>query len=210
METNKAIHALLVFREVRGDDSNNPHFNSRVFSNLAKLREALSLRLDALSAKTGIATTLSVINLGTLPFEEQVHLVASSSLLIGMHGAGITHAMHMPLGTKFCCGVLEIFPVGEFSPIRGHGNMARRMGLSYDRIFLGKNETNAKQFHSETQKYGSYVPPERFAYAVDGLLNVMVGRKEGGGTEDRASCVMPSVLKDPHFEYNPGLPSLWK
>jgi hypothetical protein len=91
--------------------------------------------------------------------------------------------------------------------------MARRMGLSYDRIFLGKNETNAKQFHSETQKYGSYVQPARFAAAVDGLLGIMAGggpKEEGGGMHDKASCVMPSVLRDPYFENNPGLPAPWK
>jgi hypothetical protein len=29
-----------------------------------------------------------------------------------MHGAGIANTMHMPVGTKYCCGVVEIFPQG--------------------------------------------------------------------------------------------------
>ena len=36
-----------------------------------------------------------------------------------MHGAGITHSMHMSIGESNCCGVLEIFPTGEFTNIRG-------------------------------------------------------------------------------------------
>lgn len=27
--------------------------------------------------------------------------------------------MHMPVGTKHCCGVIEIFPDGEFNNIKG-------------------------------------------------------------------------------------------
>jgi hypothetical protein len=27
--------------------------------------------------------------------------------------------MHMPVGTKHCCGVIEIFPNGEFNHIKG-------------------------------------------------------------------------------------------
>ena len=29
--------------------------------------------------------------------------------------------MFMSIGTPNCCGVLEIFPAGEFTPARGHG-----------------------------------------------------------------------------------------
>ena len=36
---------------------------------------------------------------------------------------GIASSMHMPIGTKYCCGVIEIYPKGEFSPIKGHGNL---------------------------------------------------------------------------------------
>lgn len=30
-------------------------------------------------------------------------------------------SMFMSVGTPYCCGVLEIFPRGEFTPARGHG-----------------------------------------------------------------------------------------
>jgi hypothetical protein len=66
-----------------------------------------------------------------------------------MHGAGIANSMHMPIGTRFCCGVIEIFPQGEFQNIRGYGNMARRMGHHYERIKLG-----AENSHSN----GGFVP----------------------------------------------------
>ena len=47
----------------------------------------------------------------------------------------------MAVGTKNCCGVIEIFPDGEFKGIRGHGNMARRMGHHYARLEVRANYT---------------------------------------------------------------------
>lgn len=56
-----------------------------------------------------------------LSFEQQVKLASETSIIIGTHGAGLTLGLHMSLGSKYCCGVLEIFPQGEYFGIRGHG-----------------------------------------------------------------------------------------
>ena len=53
---------------------------------------------------------------------------------LGMHGAGIAHAVHMSIGTKYCCGVIEIFPKGAHSHIHGFGNMLRRLGIRYSTV----------------------------------------------------------------------------
>jgi len=209
LETNQGLRVLLVVRVVdpsSQDEARDPHFNTRVFVNLGALEAALVDLLAALTAETGVKATLSVVNLGTMTFEDQVRLVGRSSLLIGMHGAGITHAMHLPVGTKHCCGVLEIFPFGEFSPIRGHGNMARRMGLHYDRIFLDRNETNSPRYTNVNKggpAFGSYVPLKAFNESVAGLL-----RAVAGGSGARATCIMPTVLRNPHFELNQTLPAV--
>ena len=110
-------------------------------------------------------------DLDLLTFDDQVALIARSSLIIGMHGTGIAISMHMAVGSTYCCGVIEIFPpenymnmrgIGvresrdgnnvtstsrklitreskgdvKFISLKGHGNMARRMGHKYSRIDL--------------------------------------------------------------------------
>ncbi len=121
----------------------------------------------------------------------QVKLLSSSSVVIGVHGAGIPHSMHMAIGTKYCCGVIEIFPEGEFKPIRGYGNMARRMGHVYKRIDLS---------HDQSTGSGCNIPPSMLAKVV---LDVIETIKD----EQHRSCVMPSVLSDPFFD---SVPSMWK
>ena len=206
-QTNKALHVLLVVREVGPDERDDAHFNTRVFANLPEIQAALRELLAAFSRENGgLPVRLTVQNLALLTFEEQVRLVSSVSLLIGTHGAGITHAMHMPVGTRYCCGVLEIFPFGEFTHIRGHGNMARRMGHRYDRILLGKNLTNAAaSLPGNTQKFGVHVPLRLFNESMLGLLRAVAA----GGPEER-SCLMPSTLSDPYFDKNESFPKIWK
>ena len=58
------------------------------------------------------------LSLLLLLLSKQVRMIAQSSVLIGMHGAAIASSLHMPVGTKYCCGVIEIFPDGEFKPIK--------------------------------------------------------------------------------------------
>ena len=38
------------------------------------------------------------IDLSKLPFEEQIKLLASTSIIIGMHGTAMASTMHMPIG----------------------------------------------------------------------------------------------------------------
>lgn len=161
----------------------------------------LVLILRELSSELGAknpAVVFQVVeqDLDLLAFDDQVALVARSSLIIGMHGTGIAISMHMAVGSKYCCGVIEIFPSviadrerggkGEerdrnkgnhsrelsgkedksesrFVNLKGHGNMARRMGHQYRRIDLngigieaavagdksGKREGNNKHGRSD-------------------------------------------------------------
>ena len=116
-------------------------------------------------------------DLDLLAFDDQVALIARSSLIIGMHGTGIAISMHMAVGSTYCCGVIEIFPIENdekvrgiggregsdrdnvsstsrkllgkeskgdlnFISLKGHGNMARRMGHKYSRIDLKSVEAD--------------------------------------------------------------------
>lgn len=184
--TNRKLRVVVVERVARSDEErSNPHYNTRLIANMEAIRTTMTSILHSFAAKHNIPTEIVIQNLSELTFDQQVKLISQTSLLIGIHGAGITHSMHMPVGTKFCCGVIEIFPVGEFEGIRGHGNMARRLGLNYDRIFLGRNETNIKQV------IGSTVPTARLGVSVEGMLEKI--RANG-------SCVLPSVLDDAFFD----------
>lgn len=113
----------------------------------------IAVMLDELSARVtrknpAIFVEIITQDFDVLSFDEQIALVARSSILIGVHGTGIAVSMHMPVGTKYCCGVIEIFP-GEgkekFKNMKGHGNMARRMGHQYERLDISKSSRSDRK-----------------------------------------------------------------
>ena len=59
-------------------------------------------RLDAIE--------ITVADFSLISFEEQLLLIARSSVLLGMRGSDMAHAMHMSIGATSCCGVVEIIP----------------------------------------------------------------------------------------------------
>lgn len=188
------LHVLLVLRLARTKEEEGEYKTAcRIFANPEEIAATLRGVLADFSDKEAIQTKLSVVNLADLTFEEQVRLMNTVSLIIGVHGAGITHAMHAPIGTHLCCGVIEIFPHGEFSAIRGHGNMARRMGHVYDRIDLPLNDTQRQ----DRLPPKSYVPPAVLNASVTAMLLSISARP---------TCVLPSVFSDPYFD---SLPSVW-
>eukprot|EP01038_Epipyxis_sp_PR26KG_P010548 gene10548-14170_t len=182
--TNKKIQILLIIRK---SNSGNMRYSSRTFGNTPQIIDALNeYAKDEQIKDESIPIIIIAQDLSQLSFEQQVQLISNSSLVIGMHGAGIANTMHMPIGTKFCCGVIEIFPQGEFQSIRGYGNMARRMGHYYQNIFLGSENTRSS---------GSIVPIGSLKSAVKASITKM---KSG-----ESSCVLPSVMKDPYFDSVP-------
>jgi hypothetical protein len=145
-------------------------YTSRLISNENDVIQAM---------KTLPNVVVNAVDLSKLSFEAQVALMASTSILVGAHGAGITASMHMPVGTKRCCGVLEFYPPGEFIPIRGHGNMVRRMGLYYDRMDLpGASQTGMK------------IDTSQMLDRIRGIIDKI---------DRQPSCLVPDVLHDPFF-----------
>lgn len=93
--------------------------------------------------------------------------------------------MHMSVGSKHCCGVLEMFPSGEFTPVRGHGNMIRKMGIYYDRIDI---------VNRDSQSDGAIVPIDEL---TDKLSHIIKHIQKG------PSCFLPQVIEDPFLLRDP-------
>jgi hypothetical protein len=166
------LRVLLIERTTT---SSIPMYTSRVILNLNEVK-------DHLIAKLGDQIDLLVVDLAKLSFEQQIQLVASVGMIIGVHGAGVPTSMHMSLGSPGCCGVIEIFPEGEFKPIRGYGNMARRVGHYYERMDLS---------FGESATHGATVPPDKLTDLTSQIITKI---------RDRSSCVLASVVEDPFFE----------
>ncbi|KJZ68787.1 hypothetical protein HIM_11818 [Hirsutella minnesotensis 3608] len=70
---------------------------------------------------------LQVIDFATIPFVEQLAIIRGTDLLIGVHGAGLTHLMFLQPASA----LLEILP--ENFQHKGFRNLAQMMGIGYFR-----------------------------------------------------------------------------
>jgi hypothetical protein len=106
MALNKRLQVLLV---VRNEKTNlwGSSRTSRNYLNTKEITHALSETVQAISKK--FPATLVVQDLSQLDFEAQLKLISESSIMVGMHGAGMASSMHMAVGTKYCCGMLEVW-----------------------------------------------------------------------------------------------------
>lgn len=77
-------------------------------------------------ARFADAADLRLVEFETMPFREQIRLVRSTDVLVGMHGAGLTHAMFMEEGRG---AVVEIQP--DRLCHKGFRNLAKMMGIPY-------------------------------------------------------------------------------
>jgi hypothetical protein len=175
MPTNDRVQILLITRSDRPGVTE--HVTSRLFANSDTLENALS---NYVSSRNSIFRRVEFVvsDIVKLSFDAQVALMANSSIVVGMHGAGIAGSIHMAVGTKFCCGVIEIFPEGEFRA-RGYGNLVRRMGHTYARIDVPSMNTSAM---------GTMVEPEIVLTVVDQVFQQIM---------KAPSCFLPSVIDAP-------------
>eukprot|EP01039_Chlorochromonas_danica_P004295 gene4295-4715_t len=167
---------------VRNENSNmwGSQRTSRNYLNTDAIQTGLKRLVEKEEYRSDFELVLQ--DLSKLSFRQQIELMARSSLVIGMHGAGIAMTMHMSIGNPRCCGVLEIYPKGEFSPIRGHGNMVRKMGLHYDRVDIGA---------SDSRENGAVVPVQELVSKTEAMLNSLV---------EKPTCIHPNVIADPYLK----------
>ena len=96
----------------------------------------------ALGARAGVAAVAR--DLAAMPLGAQFAAFENASVVVGVHGAGVPWAtLQMPLGAPHCCGVVELYPPGAYSTIRGHGNLARALGFEFARVAIPQNRLGA-------------------------------------------------------------------
>jgi hypothetical protein len=180
-QPNKLFQILFIVRS----ESANPWGNlrsSRIIKNFDKAKKTLDEAVAAKSKQIGLEIKIVVQDMGKLPYSEQIELTSRSSIIVGIHGAGMTTLVHMPIGSDYCCGLLEIFPHGEFTPARGYGNMARRTGIHYSRIDVSPDSS---------QSDGVFIPLDELK---DNMLTLI------DGIVKAPTCVLSSVISDPYLE----------
>lgn len=174
----KPLKVVLIMRTESKNDWGS-YRTSRLIENEDDVLDALWSLQETLTGEQAIE--LVVQDFSLLTFEEQMRLMSETSVLVGMHGAGISQSQYMSIGTARCCGVLEIFPKGEFSPVRGFANMIRKMGLSYSRIDISA---------ADSLPEGAKIPVKEMTEKLSGLIAKVVRAP---------ACVLPQVISDPYL-----------
>lgn len=228
---NNVLQVLLILRSLRSSADGGGtaavvngaaaataqhHLYARLFRNQDDLVQQLQAFLPTLTLPTGTTTRLVVQDLAALTFDDQVRLLSESSVVVGMHGAGIASTVHMPIGTALCCGVVEIFPTMASAADtaatattsgRGYAHLARKLGHVYERVDLPSSATTLPTglLSSSTDgssssgggsapavAYGSEVPVARL---LESLGRVIRRITDGG----EASCLLPEVHRTPYL-----------
>jgi hypothetical protein len=127
------VHIVLEVRKVlRGKKAGT---TSRLITNLDEIIASLRNIPNVM---------VTAMDFASLPLVEQIKLAHSASVLVGMHGAGNVHMIHMAVGHKNCCGFLEMFPgSGEFSHLQMYQNLARHLGVHARRYDAKREHTTA-------------------------------------------------------------------
>ncbi|KAH8684207.1 hypothetical protein BGZ60DRAFT_397020 [Tricladium varicosporioides] len=87
--------------------------------------------------------TLNIIDFAGIPLRTQIHTARTSDILVGVHGAGLTHAMFMREDTA----VVEILPWDVRH--KGFRNLANLRGLRYFSTHITSERDKDKDWHFE-------------------------------------------------------------
>lgn len=216
--TTSRISILLVTRTlkpnqlVQASSSNNAleHSVARLYRNqeeiVTGLQDFVTKKHEELKLKN-IEVVLNVVDLLSLPYEEQVLAVSQSSIMIGMVGSPMANSLYMSLGGSIvanqdipskllCCGMVEIFPsmaASSLASMKGYGQLARKLGIRYERmdIAASSNSTNtiADKDAGKPVELGSVVSVEQLLKTVD---RMMVNIIDTGN-----SCILSNVYQSP-------------
>lgn len=118
---NGPLRVTLIVREdYRAHAHADAGHVQRKFANAPALKAALT-------AMSGV--TVRVVALEALSLREQLALVVETDVLVGMHGAGLVHALFLPPWA----GVVELYPAYQSTRLRHFRRLAAWRGLAYRR-----------------------------------------------------------------------------
>ncbi|RDW67655.1 hypothetical protein BP6252_09051 [Coleophoma cylindrospora] len=124
--------------------------------------------------------TFQLIDLATLSLKEQITLMLSTSVLVGMHGAGLTNLLFLPASAS----IAEIQPPNrrtpESPPFAGFRNLAVTKGLQY---FTAHPESRLDDDGAGNWRDGEWVDVQEgvFLALVDAAVNSQLNRGVGIG-----------------------------
>ena len=111
---------------------------------------------------SGHPISISHVFLEQLNLEKQFHLVTRTDILIGMHGAGLTHALFLPPHA----GVIELIPKYWNNADWHFKSICQWRNLHYTRW---RNEDPANEFDN----YQTKIPPTVLIYKMSEILSAM-------------------------------------
>ena len=132
----KEVHALYPVIELgEKDDRTTVTFVGRKHYNNRKIERVWTNEREVVDALSGARPDLNVrlVYYEDIPFEEQMQVDRTTNIMVGMHGAGLVHALFLPDGSN----VIEIFPETKFR--WGYRNIAQYRGFTYDDFRGGRD-----------------------------------------------------------------------
>ena len=135
MPSTEHIQVLLITRKSK---DNSMNAKARVFidveSMVKQLREFEWNGHDGNNNKDNKKIKVITQDFGKISFEDQIRLIHSSHIIMGVHGAAMAHGVHMAIGAPNCCAMIELFPPKRFAEIWGYGNIVRHTGGHYFKV----------------------------------------------------------------------------
>lgn len=107
------------------------------------------------------------IDMAGLPLQEQLEIVQGTDVLVGVHGAGLTHGMFLPPNSV----MVELLPFGVNH--KGFRNMASLMDHEYFSL-----HASAAMAVNDWHRDDVYIEEERFMETIDAAVKVMYNRGE--------------------------------
>lgn len=150
------LRILLVWRQDYVSSLRNPSGNiGRKISNEFELLRTMRSHFPSYA--------ISGTHLEALHFKTQLHKISRTDILIGMHGAGLTHSLFLPKHA----GLIELIP-GYFQKANEHFKaFSRWRGLKYLR-WTNIHSENENKFEGIT-----HLPPSVMLELVDKMVQIM-------------------------------------
>ena len=125
------------------------------------------VELLRVAEKTGFFSFVIGIQLEKLSMKSQLSIVSNADVLVGMHGAGLTHTLFLPSHA----GLIELVPE-YFSPLGHFEGLARWRGLHYLR-WINEDVSNEKSGKR------TRIPPSVFRKTLFDMKQKICGGKLG-------------------------------